>query len=46
MAVIELSAPFRDTLKRLGELQVNALKIFIRGLKELLKECEEGKKTQ
>ena len=41
MAMIELSPPLRDTLKRLGELEVNALKIFVRGLKELLKECEE-----
>ena len=41
MAMIELSPPLRNILKRLGELEVNALKIFIRGLKELLKECEE-----
>jgi hypothetical protein len=41
MAMIELSTPLRDTLKRLGELDVDALNIFIRGLKELLKECEE-----
>ncbi len=41
MAMIELSKPLWDTLKRLGELEVNALRIFIRGLKELLKECEE-----
>lgn len=41
MAMIELSQPLRDTLKRLGELEVNALRIFIRGLMELLKECEE-----
>jgi len=25
MAMIELSAPLRDTLKRLGELEANAL---------------------
>lgn len=41
MAMIKLSPPLRDTLKRLGELEANALKIFIRGLMELLKECEE-----
>jgi len=41
MAMIELSPPLRDILKRLGELEVNALNIFIRGLMELLKECEE-----
>ncbi len=41
MAMIKLSPPLRDTLKRLGELEVNALNIFIRGLMELLKECEE-----
>lgn len=41
MAMIELSPPLRDTLKRLGEVEENAPKIFIRGLKELLKECEE-----
>ena len=46
MAMIELSPPLRDTLKKLGDLEINALKIFIRGLKELLKECEEGEKTQ
>ncbi len=41
MAMIKLSPPLRDTLKRLGELEVNALNIFIRGVMELLKECEE-----
>ena len=41
MAITELSPPLRDTLKRLGELEVNALTIFIRGVKELLKECGE-----
>jgi len=41
MAMIKLSPSLRDTLRRLGELEVDALKIFIRGLKELLKECEE-----
>ncbi len=41
MAMIELSQPLRDTLKKLGEVEENALKIFIRGLTELLKECEE-----
>ena len=41
MAMIKLSPPLRDTLKRLGELEANAIKIFIRGLMELLKECEE-----
>jgi len=41
MAMIELSPPLRETLKRLGELEADALNIFIRGLKELLKECEE-----
>ena len=46
MAMIELSPPLRDTLKRLGELQAGTLKIFVRGFKELLKECEEEKKTQ
>ena len=41
MPVIELTPTLRDTLKRLGEVEENALLIFIRGLKELLKECEE-----
>ena len=41
MAMMELSPPLRDTLKRLGELEGSALKVFIRGLMELLKECEE-----
>ena len=41
MSMIELSPSLRDTLKRLGEVEENAPKIFIRGLKELLKECEE-----
>ena len=41
MAMIELSPPLRETLKRLGELELDALNIFIRGFKELLKECEE-----
>ena len=41
MTMTELSPPLRDTLKRLGELEGNALNIFIRGLMELLKECEE-----
>ena len=41
MAMIELSPPLRETLKKLGELELDALNIFIRGFKELLKECEE-----
>ena len=41
MAMLELSPSLLDTLKRLEEVEVNALKIFIRGLKELLKDCEE-----
>ena len=39
--MIELSQPLRDTLIKLGEVEENALMIFIRGLKEFLKECEE-----
>ena len=30
MTMIELSPPLRETLKRLGELEVDALKIVIR----------------
>jgi hypothetical protein len=41
MPVIELTPTLRDTLKRLGEVEENALLIFVRGLKELLKECDE-----
>ena len=41
MAMIELSQPLRDTLIKLGEVEENALMVFIRGFKELLKECEE-----
>ncbi|MDY7033771.1 MAG: hypothetical protein SVY10_17905 [Thermodesulfobacteriota bacterium] len=39
--MIELSPPLKDTLKKLKKLEGNPLTIFLRGLKELLKECEE-----
>lgn len=41
MALIELTPPLRDILKKLGETEKGALEVFIRGLKGLLRECEE-----
>ncbi len=41
MAMIGLSRALWDTLKRLGEVEKNALWIFICDTRELLKECEE-----